>query len=83
MAINLGDGYEECSLEKYDCHNCNKQFIVGTEFIDGAKISCPYCESKLVKKIVWTYDDDLKDMDLGCLSLIRDMELIKLMKGEN
>ncbi len=74
MGIDYENGYEECNLEKYKCLICGKQFIVGKEMLDENEPICPYCKNEQVEKIVWTEDEDLKELDLGCLSLMREVE---------
>lgn len=73
MAIDYGGDYQECNLEKYECQSCNNQFIVGTEMLNGKKPYCPYCKSESVEKTVWTEDDNLRDLGLGCLSLMQEI----------
>lgn len=71
MSIDYENGYEECNLEKHQCSDCNRQFIVGTELLDRNKPSCPYCKSERVEKVAWTEDENLEELDLGCFSLMR------------
>ena len=66
--------YQECNLEKYECYECNKQFIVGTEMLGSEKPYCPYCKSESVDKIAWTDEERLEELDLGCLSLLQEVE---------
>lgn len=73
MAIDYGNGYRECNLEKYKCFDCGNQFILGTEMLNGKKPLCPYCGSWLSEKIVWTDNEKLEELDLGCLSLIQEI----------
>lgn len=80
MAIDYGGGYQECNLEKYECWSCNNQFIVGTEMLNGKNPCCPYCKSESVEKTVWTEDDNLRDLDLGCLSLMKETTLDNISK---
>ena len=72
MSIDCENGYEKCNLEKHQCLDCNRQFIVGTEMIEGNSLICPYCKSEQVEKIVWTEDENLEELDLGCLSLMKE-----------
>lgn len=73
MARKISDEYIECNLEKYECGECRNQFIVGTEMLNGREPICPYCGEKIVEKTVWTEDENLECMDLGCLSLIKEI----------
>ena len=62
--------YLECNLEKYECMDCGKQFIVGTEMLEGQSPVCPYCGTDVVEKVALTDEYNLQELELGCLSLI-------------
>lgn len=60
--------------KKYECRDCNKQFIVGEESLKDCKDQspiCPYCGSGIVECTVWTLDEDLEELedDMGCLAI--------------
>lgn len=69
MGIMIHDEYMICNLEKHECMNCDKGFIVGTEMLDNKNPRCPYCGSICTEKMSWTTNDDLEALDLGCLAL--------------
>ena len=73
MGIVLNDEYMECNLEKHECCGCEKQFIVGTEMLDGKPPHCPYCGFPHTEKVAWTENDNLEELDLGCLSLLKSI----------
>lgn len=70
-------GFYADNLIKYECKECNKQFIIGEEMLKDCPPNyplCPYCGQNNVDKTAWTTDDDLLDTELGCVGLYIDEE---------
>lgn len=70
MARILNDEYKELNLQKNECNECNKQFITGLEISEKQGMICPYCGSKNTGWVSCTDNENLDEMDLGCLSII-------------
>lgn len=71
------DGFYIDNHDKYQCLDCNCQFIVGNELLKRAKQKtpiCPYYGRKITELISCTEDDMLDELasDLGCLGIYID-----------
>ena len=70
--------WEPQGLIKYECRECNKQFIVG--LIDDKQtkpIHCPFCMSQRITDVVYAepYQDYSKYLeDMGCMGIDYDPE---------
>lgn len=78
MAVDWGNDHKACNLEKYECLECDKEFIVGAEMIGEIGVQCPYCGFRHVDDTVGTNDEFLKDLDLGCLNLIMKKKVVSI-----
>lgn len=66
--------------KKYECRDCEKQFIVGEKSIEDCPQGfplCPYCGQSNVECISWTDDEMLQELssDLGCLAIYLDTDM--------
>lgn len=64
---------------KYECRDCEKQFIVGEKLIEDCPPGfpcCPYCGQSNVECIVWTDDEELELLadEMGCLAIYYEEE---------
>lgn len=66
------EGFYQDNYVKYECVDCGKTFIVGEaltkDCAQGFPI-CPYCGNRHVKWVSATEDEQLRDMDLGCIGI--------------
>lgn len=68
------EGYYIDNHKKYECRDCEKQFIVGEKLIEDCPPGfpvCPYCGQSNIECVSWTEDDMLREIDsaLGCLGI--------------
>lgn len=61
--------YFEDNLDKHECLDCGKAFIVGTDLSKDVNIHCPYCQSANTECVAWIDDEGLSELDLGCLAI--------------
>lgn len=70
MAKNIHTNYYEDNLERRHCYNCFKDFIVGEELATTVnEIYCPYCGQTENSWSSRTDEDNLEEMQLGCLGI--------------
>lgn len=70
-------GFYQDNLVKYECFGCGRQFILGEELVKGCAQGypqCPYCGSRAVEWMSMTEDDQLVDMNLGCIGIYMDQQ---------
>lgn len=75
--IKHTDTFYQDNMVKYECKDCGRTFIVGEEMKKDCKpghMVCPYCGKSHIEDIVWTTDENLLEMDLGCIGLYIDAE---------
>ena len=68
----------ECSIAKYECNDCGEQFIIGREVLEEKNIkevACPYCTSQDTEEVAWKEREDMDELDLGCMGIMRKEEL--------
>lgn len=77
--IKHTDTFFEDNLVKYECYQCKRQFILGeqttlesTEL--GRKVSCPYCRTEDISWASRTIDENLEELDMGCVGIYIDRE---------
>lgn len=63
--------------DKFQCLDCNNQFIVGRELLKRANKEnpiCPYCGSHITEWISGTETEQLQELarDMGCLGIYID-----------
>lgn len=68
------EGFYIDNHKKYECCNCEKEFIVGEELLNDCTPGfpvCPYCGQSSVECTSWTEDDQLEELssDMGCLAI--------------
>lgn len=68
------EGFYIDNHRKYECNECNKEFIVGEELLKDCPPGfpiCPYCGKSNVECTSWTEDDQLEELssDMGCLAI--------------
>lgn len=68
------EGYYIDNHKKYECRDCEKQFIAGEKLIEDCPPGfpvCPYCGQSNIECVSWTEDDMLREIDsaLGCLAI--------------
>lgn len=66
--------YKEDDYIKYECNDCERQFIVGkksTESCPPGYPVCPYCGRSNVEGIV---ESEAEYEDLGCMSILLKLE---------
>lgn len=69
MAIHIHTNYYQDNLEKINCFDCDRSFIVGEDLSRDIDISCPYCKSENVQIEAYTDEERLQDMQMGCLGI--------------
>lgn len=70
-------GFYQDNLVKYECFSCEKTFIVGEEMSKSCasgKLVCPYCGQASVSWCSNTLDEQLEEMNLGCMGLYLSIE---------
>lgn len=78
-------GFYQDNLVKYECFGCGRQFILDEEQVKGCAQSypqCPYCGSRTVEWMSMTEDDQLADMNLGCIGIYMDLQEESCPDGE-
>lgn len=68
------EGFYVDNHKKFECRNCNKEFIVGEKLLEDCPPGfpvCPYCGQADTECTVWTKDDQLECLgsDMGCLAI--------------
>ena len=81
MLRMLGGLCYQCNLEKYECLNCENQFIVGMEMRmrrrNSGELWCPYCRSENVDRLAYT-DDDTSIGQFGAVgSFLEQIPMVK------
>lgn len=66
---NTHTNFYQDNLEKNNCLDCNKSFIVGEYLAKGININCPYCKSENIEADAYTDREKLESMDMGCLGI--------------
>lgn len=74
------EGHYIDNHQKYECCNCDREFIVGEQLLKESKREepiCPYCGQESVLKISWTDDDELNNLtsEMGCLAIYVSLEV--------
>lgn len=69
MSINIHSNYYQDNLEKIDCLDCDRSFIVGEYLSEGIDISFPYCKSVNVQIEAYSDEEKLENMQMGCLGI--------------
>lgn len=62
---------------KYECQDCEREFIVGEKMLEDSPLGypvCPYCGQSNVERISWTEDEQLANLssEMGCLAICID-----------
>lgn len=68
ISSRLNPKYKIHKLIKYQCLNCNKEFILSQYQAYNIDVSCPYCKSGNAEAVVWMDDYDRLDQ-LGCMGI--------------
>ena len=65
------EGFYMDTLEKYECLDCEKEFLIGKELSKGCKLKCPYCGKRDVEMTAYSGEEQLETLadDMGCLGL--------------
>lgn len=63
--------------KKYECLDCEKQFIIGEKLVADCPSGfplCPYCGQSNVECVSWTEDNQLSELcsEMGCLAIYVD-----------
>lgn len=66
--------------KKYECGDCERQFIVGEKLMEDCPPGfplCPYCGQSNVECVSWTEDAQLRELssEMGCLTISVDKKI--------